>query len=263
MTPILILLSNMAHAWVIKTNNSGQNLHWNKSDIHYSINANGTHGLSVQSVENAITNAAGAWSHNDLNMIYDGDTKKTGADYSDEVHSIVFKDNWTEDPSVLAITYTWSTTNGEIVHFDMEINAEDHDWSTTGESNKQDLMNAITHEFGHVVGLDHSEELEATMAPDTQLGETNKRDLHQDDLNGFEHLYNNSQGGSTGSGNGNGNTSSSGGGVSGQMPNNHGQTGKGMVPLNNAGCASLVERPGSGLWAILFGFGIAVLRKRV
>ena len=172
MTSLLLLLSNVAHAWDIKTNQDGQALHWKEADIHYSINADGSHGLSSQDIETAITEAASAWTQGSTNMIYDGDTKKTGADYSDGVQSVVFKDNWTEDPAVLAITYTWSTAGGEIVHFDMEINSEDHEWSTSGEADKQDLMNALTHEFGHAIGLDHSDDLDATMAPDALVGET-------------------------------------------------------------------------------------------
>ena len=100
MTSTLILLSNFAHAWDIKTNQDGQALHWQNTDIHYSINTDGNHGLSAESVQEAITDAAKEWNQGQTQMIFDGDTKKTGADYSDGVHSVVFKATWTEDPTV-------------------------------------------------------------------------------------------------------------------------------------------------------------------
>ena len=262
MTPTLILLSTFAHAWDIKTNQDGHALHWPSSDIHYSINTNGSHGLSTESVEEAITNAANEWNQGSTQMIFDGSTKKSGADYSDGVQSIVFKDNWTEDPAVLAITYTWSTAGGEIVHFDMEINAEDHDWSTNGESNKQDLRNAITHEFGHAIGLDHSEDIEATMAPDAVIGETNKRDLNADDLEGYQYIYENVES-SAGTSNSSGTQGESGtsGGVA-KPRNNNGQTGNGMVPLENAGCASTSNVDNAGLWVAMLSLGIVFRRSR-
>ena len=189
--------------------------------------------------------------------------KKTGADYSDGVHSVVFKDSWTEDPSVLAITYTWSTAGGEIVHFDMEINSDDHDWSTDGAVDKQDLTNAIAHEFGHAIGLDHSDDTEATMAADAIVGETNKRDINSDDLAGYQYIYENNSnhqngGNSSNSSNGNAGT---GGGTSG-LQNHNGQTGNGMVPLDNAGCASTGSRGQSGLWWVLLTMGFITSRSK-
>ena len=256
----MFLMSSFAHAWNVKTNNSGQVLHWKNAPIHYSINTDGTHDLSAEAVDNAINQAANAWNNNKTQMIFDGETKKTGADYSDGVQSIVFKDNWTEDPSVLAITYTWSTEDGEIVHFDMEINAEDHEWSTTGDSDKQDLMNAITHEFGHAIGLDHSQDTNATMAPDSLVGETSKRDLNSDDLAGYEHIYSATNTNDPANSSGNNGNTGNGGGV-GATPNHNGQTGNGMVPLNNAGCSS-ISGNATGLWALLGAIGFVFRRSK-
>ena len=64
---------------------------------------------------------------------YDGTSKKIGADLSDEVHLVSFDTSWNQDPSLLAVTHVWSNANNEIVHFDIEINADDVYWSTTGD----------------------------------------------------------------------------------------------------------------------------------
>ena len=274
MSSLIVLMSSLAHAWDVKTNTNGDELKWNETNIHYSINTDGHHGLNAADVESAIVQASNAWKQGQLEFIHDGETKKTEADYSDNVQSVVFKNNWTEDPDVLALTYTWATADGQIVHFDMEINTDDHDWSTTGELNKQDLTNAIAHEFGHALGLDHSTDLEATMAPNAAPGETIKRDLAQDDINGFNHLYENignNSGNSSNNGNetnnnegegeGEGNGSSGGGGTANPYNSNKPQqTGGGMVPLENSSCASA---SGSPLWmGAILGLMLGLRRRR-
>ena len=90
---------------------------------------------------------------------------------------------------LLAVTHVWSNANNEIVHFDIEINADDVYWSTTGDPNKHDLHNTMTHEFGHALGLEHSDETQASMSSTTSMGELTKRDVHDDDIQGFLTLY--------------------------------------------------------------------------
>jgi len=66
------------------------------------------------------------------------------------------------DPSALAITSVFQLKNsGEILDTDLEVNATDFTWGDfvghpelTG-FDTHDFQGAITHEFGHVIGLDH------------------------------------------------------------------------------------------------------------
>lgn len=67
------------------------------------------------------------------------------------------------DPSALAITSVFQLKNsGEILDTDLEVNATDFTWGDfvghpeQFEYNTQDFQGAITHEFGHVIGLDHT-----------------------------------------------------------------------------------------------------------
>ena len=165
--------------------------------------------------------------------------------------TVYFEDNWNEDPNILALTYNWaSSSTGEIIHFDMAINVESHEWATDGSPDLHDLQNAIAHEFGHALGLDHSEVPEATMAPTAPLGEIQKRDLHEDDKEGMVHLY------PTGSGEGlteseeltegsnDGSSSGSSSGSSGTSGGNIEQGGNSSVeggsfaPVQSGGCSS-------------------------
>jgi len=52
-----------------------------------------------------------------------------------------------------------------------------------------DLENVMTHELGHYLGLAHSTVLDATMFASAEAGETIKRDLDPDDIEGLCTIY--------------------------------------------------------------------------
>ena len=56
--------------------------------------------------------------------------------------------------------------------------------------NKMNLQTTITHELGHTMGLDHSQEMEAIMAPTLQ---TPYMGLHHDDLEGMREVITQSE----------------------------------------------------------------------
>jgi hypothetical protein len=69
------------------------------------------------------------------------------------------------------------------LHFD-----DEHLWSTTGAATSLDVETVALHEFGHILGLQHSNILNAVMFPTIDLGEL-KRELTQDDREGILDLY--------------------------------------------------------------------------
>jgi MYXO-CTERM domain-containing protein len=52
-----------------------------------------------------------------------------------------------------------------------------------------DIANTLTHEVGHVLGLDHTPVRDATMYASAPLGELQKRTLHEDDVQGLCDIY--------------------------------------------------------------------------
>jgi hypothetical protein len=100
---------------------------------------------------------------------------------------------WDKPGGVLALTtLTFSTCSGEIVDADIEINAVHFTFSATAvpPSGAVDLRNTLTHEVGHLLGLDHElDDAAATMYVNAGQGETSKRDLEADDVAGLCCVY--------------------------------------------------------------------------
>lgn len=185
---LFLYSTSMSYAWEVKTNTQGDPLHWKKSTIPIHYNPNQS-GLSSQQIASAIEQAAQSWSYSFTTLQNKGETTQRNITYEDEHYAILFSDDWNEDPDILALTYTWSKNDGEIVHFDIEINAEHFVWSTDGNNQHHDLQNTLTHELGHALGLDHSSISQATMAASSTAGETSKRALHEDDKEGHSYIY--------------------------------------------------------------------------
>ena len=185
---LFLCFYSAGYAWEIKTNTQGDPLHWKSSNIP--IHYNPEHSsLSSQQISDAIEDAAQSWSYSFTTLQNEGETTQREVTYEDEHYAVLFSDDWNEDPDILALTYTWSKADGEIVHFDIEINAEHFDWSTDGNDERHDLQNTLTHELGHALGLDHSSISQATMASSSTIGETSKRELHEDDKEGHQYIY--------------------------------------------------------------------------
>jgi MYXO-CTERM domain-containing protein len=184
-----------ASAWDIKLDSHGNPLHWTDREIHFSIHTEGQVGLTDGAIEAAIGTAIRQWTtaaDGEISFVYDGIVTEPDTTWDDGINIISFRSGWEHDPDQLALTWTWSTKGGELIGFDMEINA-DAEWNTDGTDASNDLLNTLTHEFGHVLGLDHSEDQDATMFAATFEGEIAKRDLSDDDVDGLMYLYGGAQ----------------------------------------------------------------------
>jgi hypothetical protein len=109
---------------------------------------------------------------------------QVGMDYRNRL--IFRQDKWCSDPlpkdgscydrSALAITSVFQIkSTGEIVDADLEINAATYTWGDfvghpeQFELNTHDFQGAVTHEFGHVIGLDHTCYTPGTRADGTPI----------------------------------------------------------------------------------------------
>ncbi len=109
------------------------------------------------------------------------------------------QDEWLHDANNYAVTtLTFVRSTGEILDADIEINSYIHEFADCGEAHPgtcpasvADLENMLTHEVGHVLGLDHplGGSGDTTMFASAQSNETKKRSLEQDDKDGLCAIY--------------------------------------------------------------------------
>jgi len=111
------------------------------------------------------------------------------------------------DGVIATTTTTSSRQTGQILDSDIELNdapasngtkftftavdglpCDPNDPSQTG-CVRMDVQNTITHEAGHTLGLDHSLDPNATMYASAPFGETSKRVLGADDVQGICAIY--------------------------------------------------------------------------
>lgn len=111
-------------------------------------------------------------------------------------NTIVFRDGaWKPDDAAgtpgglrgetIALTTTsYSTSTGELVGADMEINSASFQFTASGEPapDSFDLEAVVTHEAGHFLGLAHTPDRSAVMYAGGETGRTLQRDLKADDL---------------------------------------------------------------------------------
>lgn len=76
---------------------------------------------------------------------------------------------------------------GKILDADIEMNGEDFSFTTSPLPGRvlYDIQNTVTHEVGHFLGLDHSQDPTSTMYATAPAGERSKQTLSQDDIDGL------------------------------------------------------------------------------
>ncbi len=166
--------------------------------------------ITQVAVEDDLQRALAEWegvSCTDLSFAYQGVTTldligfdpSEGALNQNTVSFVQERSNWLTDPLAVALTTVTSCQNetevcaeGATIDADIEIN-EAYYVFTASEAEPQerrmDLLSILTHEFGHLIGLDHPPLPEATMYMSSVEGEIKKRDLAPDDEQGVCELF--------------------------------------------------------------------------
>lgn len=175
-------------------------LYWTTRSMYFYINENCSTDLPVDDCLRAVQAAFSVWDIvpcADFELVYGGTTPRTdiGFDeknWSNNINLIIwYESNWQDDPTAIALTTnTYDSSSGEIVDADIELNGVNFSFTTPESSYPiTDIQNTLVHEAGHVIGLDHSADLSASMYASAKQGETEKRDLSQDDIDGICYVY--------------------------------------------------------------------------
>lgn len=186
-----LLLAFPAQAYVIVDVN-GQEAHWPGEQLPSMLRVDplGFSGDNGPECLAAVQRSMATWREAEgsyAGLVYAGDP-------GPEVNRGTIRFARTSVPSevrgALAITLMlFNPNNGRILSAELIVDAKSHRWATDGRTSAYDLEAVVTHELGHYLGLDHTPEVQATLYHLVGVGETRKRSLHQDDLDGLRHLY--------------------------------------------------------------------------
>jgi len=170
----VLLVSNSLFGFSI-TNDFSKGFYWKDYPVKITVIENDSKLKSI--LEKLASNAINEWEARTGQSLWD---VKSGSN-----NVLRWSRNFAEetkmDPStVLAVAIRYAT-GPYFVKSEIVING-DHPIN----SDLDNLLTTITHELGHTMGLDHSDEMQAVMAPTLQepyLG------LHEDDVNGMNYVF--------------------------------------------------------------------------
>ena len=236
------MLVGSAAAYVPYRTDSGNNYHWPQRSVPMVAYPNDFVGMMpIEETLGALDASAAAWSAGanpctDLQISVTSSTDETPRAKFDSINNIIFRTaSWckltdtgacdpdpmfTYDSAALALTFVSAgMSSGTIRDVDTEVNGFGYPWADLvlhpellGTSYR-DLQNAMTHEMGHVIGLDHTCYLDppplidnngqptpdcmnasldiraTTMFPSATAGDIEKRTLEADDKQALCDLY--------------------------------------------------------------------------
>ncbi|HSC89858.1 MAG TPA: matrixin family metalloprotease [Polyangiaceae bacterium] len=192
---------------------NGKVLYWPSSCVSWSVQEDGSlaQGIDAETTEQVVGEAFLAWtSVTCAGAPVSIDTAYYGRSTCNEhvfdnggpnANVWMFRDDeWTHtqpgsdgtvvNAAALAVTtVTFDPETGEMLDADVEFNSALMEFSVGDQDITNDLLSVATHEAGHFLGLDHSNEWDATMAPGYFSGSTEQRTLGLDDQAGLCAAY--------------------------------------------------------------------------
>ena len=184
--------SGAAHTRI--TTSTGATPRWVESPIPYSINDRGLAEIPNGSEWVAIDAAFDAWeavASADVEFDFRGTTSVRGVGL-DGINLITFADDsGLLGSTTLAATFSFFRRSGGELTFeesDIAFNPN-HEFTTSGEPGRFDIQSVLTHEVGHLLGLDHSGLISSVMGPFASPDQTDQRVLMYDDIAGITQIY--------------------------------------------------------------------------
>ena len=201
----VVLLATTQLAWTVYVTTTGNVVKWYQPDVHASVDSRGSSNVPGEGAFQAVQASMATWNavlqcaHPTL--VYDGKVTDVAPGPSTPTNVILWETEaeWNANghaadakKHVIALTTLYyDDTTGAAHKFDMEL--ADFAFTFTVTDNPAavmtDVQNTVTHELGHVLGLDHSTVPEATMYLSAPSGDLEKRTLAADDIAGLCFIY--------------------------------------------------------------------------
>jgi len=187
-----------AQGFVRETTSLGVPVRWHQSPIPYYIGKKGSKDVTDKSDVEAIHKAFTTWSKTKCSKItfkFQGfleDPRSEAKAKTNVVYWVEDGKEWDLSAKTLASTLLkFNEKTGEMEDADIRFNGAFFRWSTDGKPKEGffDVLNTATHEIGHLIGLDHTLDKEATMFGDAPAAELKKRTLDKDDIDGVCSVY--------------------------------------------------------------------------
>jgi MYXO-CTERM domain-containing protein len=236
-----------AQAYLLVETDDGTPVHWQQRCVPWKLHELGSADVGFDLTHEAMTQATDTWEEISSSFITFEDqgvtSKQIVTPAQGEIENIVI---WHEDagwPYALRVvgltSLTFDSASGQIIDADIEMNGDDYDFGVDGGAEVYDIQQALTHELGHLLGLDHSLVEAAAMFPDAFPGEVQKRVLHGDDVDAVSETH-----------------------PSGSEPEVDGCDAPAVLPkpVGSGGCDGGGSTPGV-LWPLALGM-VALLRRR-
>ncbi len=219
---VLLLASNEAQAFCRSTTCtgscdrdlagcklSGEPLAWPGLCVGFSLQKDGTVNLPMDQVRPVIEDAFVAWSDLDCAggkssiafseladvSCHQSEFNKDGSN----ANVILFQDTkWrfhSEGDTLAKTTVTFDAESGTILDADLEMNFAFNELTIGDDHIVYDLQSIVTHEIGHFIGIDHSDDYDATMYAGYDEGTTTIRTLEVDDIEAACTIYPPNRGG--------------------------------------------------------------------
>lgn len=177
---------------------SGEPLWWANSCVGFSLQRDASVHIPMKYVRQVATRSFTAWSDLECETGYatlafseldEAECKRTEYNVGGQNSNIIlFQDNkWDykgADNTLAKTTVTFDAETGEIFDADIEINHAYNNFTISDEIVDYDLESVLTHEVGHLIGLDHTPDYAATMYAGYERGSMEQRSLEPDDVLG-------------------------------------------------------------------------------